>query len=258
MSGFLGTNWFNNAYGGGDPTDLSQSDFEAAFTTRSGKSTFTYDDSTYGNYLVLVSPGGNTFYRNNSIYSGGFPKNSYIQWNINGYAWACFGIYKNTNATSNSHIETTGSVSYNVIYNTSANEFTWCYTYFSNGNNATSGNIVLIGAHGGTQSGVNTTFGTAKYYGDSNPNFFRTGLDEDANWFIEVYQSGGTSDPPHDGTGFTKTGPYYMVESTRLLVTDSTTAGIVNFGDDNFQFAWGNYDGGPAENMRRIVVRTPQ
>ena len=49
-----------------------------------------------------------------------------------------------------------------------------------------------------------------------------------------------------------------MVESTRLLVTDSTTAGIVNFGDDNFQFAWGNYDGGPAENMRRIVVRTPQ
>ena len=65
MSGFLGTNWFNNSYGSGGPTDLSQSDFEAAFTSRSGAATWTYDDSTYGNYLTLVSPGGNTIYRTN-------------------------------------------------------------------------------------------------------------------------------------------------------------------------------------------------
>ena len=96
MSGFLGTNWFTNSYGGADPTDLSQSDFESAFTSRSGASTFTYEDSTYGNYVTLVSPGGNTFYRTNSHYSGGFPKESYIQWNISGYGRCGFYIYKNT------------------------------------------------------------------------------------------------------------------------------------------------------------------
>ena len=66
MSGFLGTNWFNNSYGTGAPESISQSNFEAWF--QSGTlSTFTYEDSTYGNYLVLASPGGNTFIEHNSI-----------------------------------------------------------------------------------------------------------------------------------------------------------------------------------------------
>ena len=258
MSGFLGTNWFNNSYGSDGPTNLSQSDFEAAFTSRSGAATWTYDDSTYGNYLTLVSPGGNTFYRTNSHYSGGFPKNSYIQWNISGYGQCGFGIYKNTNATNNTHLESLGSVSYNYILYTSAQEFTVNVPSFVNGANATSGNIRLSPHHGNVSGGTYVYVATAKYYGDSNPNFFRTGLDEDSNFFFEIYQSGGTTSPAHDGTGFSKTGPYYMVESTQALVTDSTTSGIVNFGDDNFQFAWGNYDGGAVENMRRVVVRTPQ
>ena len=66
MSGFLGTNWFNNSYGAGDPESISQSNFEAWF--QSGTlSTFTYEDSTYGNYLQLASPGGNNFKEHNSI-----------------------------------------------------------------------------------------------------------------------------------------------------------------------------------------------
>ena len=258
MSGFLGTNWYMNSYGSGDPTDLSQSDFEAAFTTRSGASTFTYEDSTYGNYVTLVSPGGNTFYRNNSFHSGGFAKNSYIQYTISGYGITAFGIYKDGNATNNTHLESLGSVAYNYILYSSANEFTMAKPAFNNGHNATSGSIIINPNHGGTTGTNVTPTGTAKYYGDSNPNFFRTGLDEDANFFVEAYLDGGTTSPPHDGTGFTKRGPYYMVESTRVLVTDSTTSGIVNYGSDNFQFAWGNYDGGGVETMRQLVVRTPQ
>jgi len=255
MSGFLGTNWFNNSYGSGGPTDLSQSDFEAAFTSRSGAATWTYDDSTYGNYLTLVSPGGNTFYRTNSHYSGGFPKESYIQWNISGYGRCGFYIYKNTNATNNTHLESLGSVSYNYIHNTTVQEFTGIEPTFVNGANATSGNIRLDPWHSATE-GSYVNIGTAKYYGDSNPVFFRTGIDEDSNFYLETYQSGGTSQPPHDGTGFTKTGPYYVIESSGQISTDSTTSGLVNYGNDNFQFAWGNYDGGAVESMRRVVVRT--
>ena len=49
-----------------DPEAISQSNFEAWF--QSGTlSTFTYEDSTYGNYLVLASPGSNTFKEHNSI-----------------------------------------------------------------------------------------------------------------------------------------------------------------------------------------------
>tara|TARA_X000001388_G_scaffold51517_1_gene37346 strand:+ start:1397 stop:2161 length:765 start_codon:yes stop_codon:yes gene_type:complete len=243
--------------GSSDPSDLSQSDFEAAFTTRSGASTFTYEDSTYGNYVTLVSPGGNTFYRNNSFYSGGFPKNSYIQYNISGYGQCGFGIYKNTNASNNTHFESLGSVSYNYILYSTAQEFTTTVPSFVNGANATSGNIRLSPHHGSISAGSYVFLATAKYYGDSNPVFFRTGLDEDSYFFFEVYQSGGTTSPPHDGTGFSKSGPYYMIESNSNLTTDRDTSGLVNFGDDNFQFAWGNYDGGAVETMRRLVVRTP-
>ena len=42
-----------------DPEDIGQTNFEAWF--QSGTlATFTYEDSTHGNYLVLASPGGNT------------------------------------------------------------------------------------------------------------------------------------------------------------------------------------------------------
>lgn len=246
-----------SASGSATPTDLSDTDFQNSFATESGKSTWTFADSTYGNYLTLVSPGGNTFHRNNSFFSGGFPKNSYIQYNISGYGWNGFGIYKNTNATNNVHIETTGSVYYNAIYHTSANEHTYFYTYFANGNNATSGNIQLQVWHDGS-GGSYYAYSGAKYYGDANPTFFRAGLDEDGFAFIEFYTAGGTSQPPHDGTGFTKQGPFYIVESNKNVVTDRSTSGLINFGSDNFQFSYGNYDGGPVEKFYRVIVRTPQ
>ena len=253
-----GNQWFASA-GSSGPTDLSQSDFEAAFTTRSGASTFTYDDDTYGNYLTLVSPGGNTFYRNNSHYSGGFGANTYIQWNIGGYGFSGFYIYEDGDATNNTHLETTGSVSYNVIYNTSVREFTGGNAYSTGGANSTSGNIMFHPFHGGTGGTAGQSLGSGfKYWGDSNPTFYRTGLDEDAYWYIEAYTAGGTTSPPDDGTGFTKSSRYYMVASTAGPTTDKTAAGIVNYGTNTFQFAWGNYDGGSVETMRRIVVRTPQ
>ena len=255
MSGFLGTNWFNNSYGTGDPTSISQSNFEAWF--QSGTySTFTYEDSTYGNYLVLASPGGNTFKEHNSIKPGGFSKHSYIQWTINGYAWAFFSLFQST-TTSESYLDGQSGQS---MHNKTVGEHTHGYTYFGSGNNATSGTVVIRPHHSDTNGGTSLTVPgvTAKYYGDSNPTHFRTGIDDDANWYIEIYHSGGNTvgAPDHEGTGFSKVGPYYMVESTSSFTTDSTTAGLVNFGSNAFQFGWGNYDGGSVENMRNIVVRT--
>ena len=255
MSGFLGTNWFNNSYGTGDPTSISQSNFEAWFQSGT-RSTFTYEDSTYGNYLVLASPGGNTFNEHNSIKPGGFSKHSYIQWTINGYAWAFFALFQST-TTSESYLDGQSGASVRVK---TVGEFTYGYTYFNNGNNATSGTVAISSVHQNSEgTGLNNVPGvTAKYYGDSNPTHFRTGIDDDANWYIEIYHSGGNTvgAPDHEGTGFTKVGPYYMVESTSSLTSDSTTAGLVNFGSNAFQFGWGNYDGGSVENMRNIVVRT--
>ena len=255
MSGFLGTNWFINSYGAGDPTSITQSNFEAWFQSGT-RSTFTYEDSTYGNYLVLASPGGNTFNEHNSIKPGGFSKHTYIQYTINGYGWAFFSVFQST-TTDEDYLE--GQSGTGIYYKT-VGEHTNVYTYFANGNNATSGNVTLWGFHqsgtGGTS--INVPGVTAKYYGDSNPTHFRTGIDDDGLFYITVYHSGGNTvgAPDHDGTGFTAVGPYYMVESTKALVTDATTAGLVNFGSNAFQFGWGNYDGGAVENMRNIVVRT--
>ena len=49
-----------------------------------------------------------------------------------------------------------------------------------------------------------------------------------------------------------------MVESDVTVTTNRSATGLVNFGTDNFQFAFGNYDGGPVETMRRILVRTSE
>ena len=235
-----------SASGSATPTDLSDTDFQNSFATESGKSTWTFADSTYGNYLVLRSPGGNTFDRNNSFFSGGFPKNSYSQYNISGYGFNGFGMYKNTNATNNVHIETTGNVYYNVIYWTAANSATYFYTYLQGGNNATSGNITIQGWQAGS-SGSYYSFGTGKYYGDANPNFFRIGIDEDGFAYCTVYESGGTTHPDHDGTGFTKNGPYYMISSNKEFTTDRSSSCLVNFVNDNFDFYFGCYVGGAVE-----------
>ena len=238
-----------------DPEAISQSNFEAWF--QSGTlSTFTYEDSTYGNYLVLASPGSNTFKEHNSIKPSGFSRHSYIQWQVNGYAWAVFSIFKSTTTTENYLDGQSGS----NMHAKTVGEHTHGYTYFNNGNNATSGGVTIRPHHqdstGGTSLSVPGV--TAKYYGDSNPTNFRTGIDDDGNWYIEIYHSGGNTlnEPDHEGTGFTKVGPYYMVESTQGLTTDATATGLVNFGTDAFQFGWGNYDNYHVENMRRIVVRT--
>ena len=124
------------------------------------------------------------------------------------------------------------------------------------------------------KNGVTTTRLTYRYQSEREGNVFNQATAKvpeqkffdasvkytpnDGNWYIEVYHSGGNTvgAPDHEGTGFTKVGPYYMVESTSSLTTDSTTAGLVNFGSNAFQFGWGNYDGGGVENMRNIVVRT--
>ena len=108
-----------------------------------------------------------------------------------------------------------------------------------------------------TDTGTNTNYNqsiTSTLFGAFN---IESG-DDDGLFYITVYHSGGNTvgAPDHDGTGFTAVGPYYMVESTKALVTDATTAGLVNFGSNAFQFGWGNYDGGAVENMRNIVVRT--
>ena len=239
-----------------DPEAISQDNFEAWFVNGT-QSTFTYEDSTYGNYLVLGSP-LNTFHEHNSIKPSGFSGHSYIQWQINGYAWAFFGIFQST-TTSESFLQ---GQSGQAIYYKTVGEFTAGYTYFANGNNATSGDVKIRPYHqdstgnGGTL--LTVTGVTAKYYGDSNPTTFRTGIDDSANWYIEIYHSGGNSlnEPNHEGDGWTKVGPYYMVESTQAFTTDATATGLVNFGTNAFQFGWGNYDLHSVENMRRIVVRT--
>ena len=49
-----------------------------------------------------------------------------------------------------------------------------------------------------------------------------------------------------------------MISSNKELTTDRSTSGLVNFGNDNFQFSYGCYDGGPVEKFYRVIVRTPQ
>ena len=252
-----GNQWFASA-GGSGFTEFTSSQFQA-ITSNTTYSTFTYDDSTYGDYLTLASPGGNTFRNANTTIENGFAKHTYIQWQINGYGNCYFGIFRDGSAHNDAtylHDDVTqGAYSYNQFI--TGAEYTFPNTYFNSGHNATSGSVKIYSGHAGTFDGPITLSGvTAKYYGDSNPTNFRTGIDDDGNWYVEVYHSGGSSAPDHDGTGFTKVGPYYMVESTAALVTDSTTSGLVNYGSNAFQFGWGNYDGGGVETMRRIKVRT--
>mgnify|MGYP001159683194 FL=1 len=253
-----GNQWWASS-GGSGFTEFTTSEFQA-ITSNTTYSTFTYDDSTYGDYLTLASPGGNTFRSANTTKQNGFAKHSYIQWQISGYGNCHFGIFQDGNAYNDAtylYDDVTNPSTYNYNQMITGNEWTFANNYFASGHNATSGQVKLYPAHAGTFGTTVTVTGvTAKYYGDSNPTNFRTGIDDDGNWYFEVYHSGGSSAPDHDGTGFTKVGPYYMVESTAQLVTDSTTSGLVNYGSNAFQFGWGNYDGGGVETMRRIKVRT--
>ena len=255
----LSNEQWNAPSGGGDPTPISQTDFES-FTENGTWSTFTYDDATYGNYLVLAGHNGqNTFLEHNTVKPNGFTGHSYIQWQINGYAWAFFTTFTGTSTTEN-YFEGQGGRT--ATTKTAPTPMARGYTYFDGGNNATSGNVSISPRWNSTNGSTLTVPGvTAKYWGDDNPTTFRTGVDDDGRWYIEVYHSGGKTigEPDFEGTGWSKVGPYYIIQSSGNLTTDgsgdSGAVGIINT-SNGYQWGWGNYDGGGVENMRRLVIAT--
>jgi len=238
----------DNSLSGGSFVDEDSSATVQGYTATGTYSTWTYGDATYGDYLTLASPGGNIFREHNTTKSGGFPSDSFIEWEINGYGWAGFGT-TTTNASAEAseawYESQSGS---NITVKNSSGTDTYFYTYFASGNNATSGNVIIVPSLNGSAGPGFTVPGvTANYYGGTYPVKFQMGVDSSNRPFIKIIGN-GTSNQTQ------VTGPYYINTADRSL-TDDPVSNTVVTETSNFQYTWGNYDGGSAETMRRIKFK---
>lgn len=228
---------------------VSQSDFESYFTNGT-YSTFTFSDATYGNYLTLASPGGNNFREHNTIKSGGFTAGTFIEWEISGYGFCGFGTTTTNASAEASEAWYNGQSGSNVTTpKNSSGTDTYFYTYFASGANATSGNIVIIPYNNGSSGSSYTISGKAQYYGGTYPIKFQMGVDTSNRIYIKVLGDGQTNQTD-------VTGPLYINTSNNTL-TDDPVSNTVLTETSNFQFVWGNYDGGSVESMRRLKVKYP-
>ena len=247
--------------GGGDPTRISQSDFEA-ITHDGTYATWTYNgySATGGNVLTLASPGGNTFREHNTIKSGGFEGHSFVQFSCNGYGFVGFSIFETSTGAEadEGYLET---ISGNNIFRKYPTHHSFFYTTSgSNSNNATGTNArvqMMYGTGSGYTEDYSNVFqvtGEFRYHGDSNPFFFRVGRDDDDYVYVQGFYGGGNSAPDLAGTGFTVTDKYYLNKSgTPQWQTNTTGAAQLS---DGIQFGWGNYDGGTVEVHKHVEFWT--
>ena len=102
--------------GGGDPSRISQSDFEA-ITDDGTYSTWTYNgySATGGNVLTLASPGGNTFREHNTIKPDGFEGHTFVQFSFSGYAWGLAAMFNTSTSAEASESSTPSTPSNNSV-----------------------------------------------------------------------------------------------------------------------------------------------
>jgi len=238
----------DNSLSGGSFVDEDSSATVQGYTATGTYSTWTYGDATYGDYLTLASPGGNIFREHNTTKSGGFPSDSFIEWEINGYGWAGFGTTTTNASAEASEAWFESQSGSNITVKNSSGTDTYFYTYFASGNNATSGNVIIVPSLNGSAGPGFTVPGvTANYYGGTYPVKFQMGVDSSNRPFIKIIGN-GTSNQTQ------VTGPYYINTADRSL-TDDPVSNTVVTETSNFQYTWGNYDGGSAETMRRIKFK---
>lgn len=238
----------DNSLSGGTFEDTDSSATVQGYTANGTYSTWTYGDSTYGDYLTLASPGGNNRAAHNTTKSGGFT-NSFIEWELNGYGYASFGL-TTTNASAEASESYYNGVSGAWVYNKNATGTdVYFYAYFHNGNNATSGAVYIQPYWEGTNGPTFTVPGvTANYYGGTYPVKFQMGVDGSDRVFIKIIGDGSSNQTQ-------VVGPYYINTSDRSL-TDDPISNTVVTQTSNFQYTWGNYDGGSVETMRRIKFKS--
>lgn len=237
----------DNSLSGGSFVEEDTSATVQTYTGNGTYSTWTYGDATYGDYLTLASPGGNSFAEHNTTKSGGFT-NSFIEWEINGYGWAGFGT-TTTNASAEAseawYESQSGS---NITLKNSSGTDTYFYTYFASGNNATSGAVYIVPSYNGSAGpGLTVPGVTANYYGGTYPVKFQMGVDSSNRVFVKVIGDGSSNQTQVRG-------PYYINTADRSL-TDDPVSNTVVTETSNFQYTWGNYDGGAVETMRRIKFK---
>ena len=239
----------DNSLSGGSFVNEDSSATVQTYTGNGTYSTWTYGDATYGDYLTLASPGGNAFREHNTTKSGGFPSGSFIEWEINGYAYAGFGTTTTNASAEASEAWYDGQSGSNITTpKNSAGTDTYFYTYFQNGNNATSGNVYITPYHNGSSGPGFTVPGVdAEYYGGAYPVKFQMGVDSSDRIFIKVIGNGSSNQTQ-------VVGPYYINTADRSL-TDDPISNTVVTETSNFQYTWGNYDGGSVETMRRIKFK---
>jgi hypothetical protein len=244
----------DNSLSGGSFVNEDSSATVQTYTGNGTYSTWTYGDATYGDYLTLASPGGNSFAEHNTTKSGGFPSDSFIEWEISGYGFCGFGT-TTTNASAEASEAWYGGQSGNSVTSpkNSAGTDTYFYTYFNNGANATSGPIIIIPYNNGSIGpSFNLTTATSNavvgnYYGGSYPIKFQMGVDSSNRCFIKIIGNGSSNQT-------TVSGPYYINTADNSL-TDDPVSNTVVTETSNFQYVWGNYDGGAVESMRRIKFK---
>ena len=240
----------DNSLSGGSFVDEDTSAEMQVYTATGTYSTWTYGDSTYGDYLTLASPGGNIFREHNTTKSGGFPSDSFIEWEISGYGFCGFGTTTTNASAEASEAWYDGQSGNNVTSGkNSSGTDTYFYTYFPSGANATSGNVNIQPYYNGASGPTFTAPGvTANYYGGSYPVKFQMGVDSSDRVFIKIIGDGSSNQTQ-------VTGPYYINTADRSL-TDDPVSNTVVTETSNFQYTWGNYDGGSVESMRRIKFKT--
>ena len=239
----------DNSISGGSFLDEDTSATVQTYTANGTYSTWTYGDATYGDYLTLASPGGNSFAEHNTTKSGGFPSDSYIEWEISGYAYCGFGTTTTNAAAEASEAWYDSQGGSNITApKTSAGTDTYFYTYYASGANATSGAVYISPYWEGSSGPGFTVPGvTANYYGGSYPVKFQMGVDSSNRVFIKVIGDGSSNQTQVRG-------PYYINTADRSL-TDDPVSNTVVTETSNFQYVWGNYDGGAVESMRRIKFK---
>ena len=96
--------------GFGDPSRVSQSDFESWTDQSATYSTWTYDgySASGGNKLVLASPGSNAFRENNTYKTDGFQGHSFVQYSFDGYGYGLGGMFTTSTSAeaSGTYLET--------------------------------------------------------------------------------------------------------------------------------------------------------
>lgn len=238
----------DNSLSAGSTVSEDTSATVQGYTDNGTYSTWTYGDATYGDYLTLASPGGNSFAEHNTTKSGGFPSNSFIEWEISGFAYCGFGT-TTTNASAEASEAWYGGQSGAAITGkNSSGTDTYFYTYFVNGANAQSGNVAISPYYNGSSGPGFTVPGvTANYYGGTFPVKFQMGVDSSNRVFIKIIGNGSSNQTQVRG-------PYYINTADRSL-TDDPVSNTVVTETSNFQYVWGNYDGGAVETMRRVKFK---